>query len=329
MKSTNNFNFKWYELLSSLYFAFSIVLVLLLLYLDPVGSSPPFPVQDLRKLLILSLSMYFSYTTLFFLAQAASKRALFSRIFVFAILFISGSLIFMAVQIHKDLFITAVPLIISFYTIFISRIRMFESGVFKEKVFIKHLYNFSTIICVLIFLWVVLMGYAILRGQAPRIITVIPLDIYYLVLALILYFTTVKLKLHLYRHVYISGKSIHFDDYDFSHYFNPVNFSIVKYFIGHLDKPVHCSDLNTFLNHSVKDSNFNHKVNCAECLERNYKATLCPRYKTLYNRVHEIKLIIEALEIGTIIYPDNKMKITAEGWKLRLFHDVKVSKRTP
>ncbi len=64
---------------------------------------------------------------------------------------------------------------------------------------------------------------------------------------------------------------------------------------------------------------------CARCVEEPLKATGCRTYRRIYKRVNDIRKLLEALEIGTILNPDNKMKVVERGWKLRLFDDVRVS----
>ena len=87
-------------------------------------------------------------------------------------------------------------------------------------------------------------------------------------------------------------------------------------FIRFSPKGIRCMDLQKFLNGDSEE--------CSLCLESTAKASQCKRYKTLYNRILSIKKILETFEIGTFISPDNKRDILSQGWKLRLFDDVKV-----
>ncbi len=136
-----------------------------------------------------------------------------------------------------------------------------------------------------------------------------------------------KLRSRMYRRVFITSDTIRIDNYDFTEFLGKVNLNIIHTFILNHNKNVTCSLLISCLNDRNQDDTLTNILDCEECLSNERKVTLCPKYKTIYNRILDIKKLFESLEIGTIISPDNKMNILAEGWKLRFFDDIRVIDR--
>ena len=133
-----------------------------------------------------------------------------------------------------------------------------------------------------------------------------------------------KLRSRMYRRVFITADTIRIDNYDFTEFLGKVNLNIIHTFILNHNKNVTCSLLISCLTDRDQNNSSSNKWDCEECLSSESKVTLCPKYKTIYNRILDIKKLFESLEIGTIISPDNKMNILTEGWKLRFFDDIRV-----
>jgi len=45
------------------------------------------------------------------------------------------------------------------------------------------------------------------------------------------------------------------------------------------------------------------------------KPSICAEYALLYRSIHETRKRLEALNIGTIVGPENKMAVRDQGWK--------------
>ena len=201
--------------------------------------------------------------------------------------------------------------------IFISR----KDIVFAEPIEregLRYVYRFSLALFILVFFWLCLMGYAISTRQEPRWIESIFYNIYNAMLLIIMYFEIIQLRSRLYRRVVIGSGRITIDRYDFTSFLGEMNLKIVTRLARSAGRNVRCSDLMADISQSGDDTP------CSRCVSESAKATLCPRYKTLYNRILDIKKLFESLEIGTVIYPENKMRIIEEGWKLRLFDDIRL-----
>ena len=171
------------------------------------------------------------------------------------------------------------------------------------------------------------MAYSIVVREEPRWIESTFYNVYNMLLSFALLLSGIYLKVGIYRVVHISSEDIFIDDYNFSESLGKVNIEIIKCFLQKNTDYKRCSDLYAVLNEkgiiNSKASNWK----CGECLEKNYTVTGCPKYKNIDNRIREIRKLFESLEIGTILYPENKMKILSEGWKLRFFNNVRISLR--
>ncbi len=142
-----------------------------------------------------------------------------------------------------------------------------------------------------------------------------------------LFIHLLKFRSRMYRRVYISSNKIMIDYYDFTKFLGKVNLNIIHSFILNQNKNITCALLSESLIDRKQTNNLESKWNCKECHTKESKVTLCPKYKTIYNRILDIKKLFESLEIGTIISPDNKRNILTEGWKLRFFDDIRVISR--
>jgi len=172
------------------------------------------------------------------------------------------------------------------------------------------------------FCWIMLMGYAIATRQEPRWAESILYNIYTALLLSGLYLQITQLRAHLFRRVVIGADRIMIDQFDFTSYLRDTNLRIVIRLARHPGRNIRCADLVADILPPGESSP------CFLCVHGSAKASRCPRYKTLYNRILEIKKLFESLEIGTVIYPENKMRIVEEGWKLRFFDDIRVIQQT-
>ncbi|MFA6506335.1 MAG: hypothetical protein WCT14_09565 [Treponemataceae bacterium] len=93
------------------------------------------------------------------------------------------------------------------------------------------------------------------------------------------------------------------DRLDITPLFNPKTIAIARFLFLNTEAPrLTCKTAQSLLGNET-DS-----CNCS-------KATLCPKYKYLYNRVHELKRVVGALRLGTIIDPNKRRDILTEGWR--------------
>jgi len=206
--------------------------------------------------------------------------------------------------------------------VFFFRYEIIYKGV-QESIQIRRMFGISVIVFVLWFLWLMMMGYAISTRQEPRWTESIIYNIYNSIIVFMLFLNVLKFRMKMFRRVYISDHSIRIDNYDFTEFLGSINLKIINAFLLNHNRNITCALLFTSLNNNA-NGDLSINADCETCISSGYKVTQCPKYKTIYNRILDIKKLFESLEIGTIISPDNKMKILQEGWKLRFFDDIRV-----
>ncbi len=123
------------------------------------------------------------------------------------------------------------------------------------------------------------------------------------------------------RTIKITDSGLFIDNWNFSDYFSRTDREIVIRLLAN-GRPITCSFLAG--SRSGTDQYETHPESCRECIEYGYSATHCPKYKNFYNRILHIKKLFEALELGTVSAPKNKLRIKETGWKARLSENVEI-----
>ncbi len=304
-------------------FGFSIVLISMVIHINPSHVLPSNPFGSNLSFYLFAIISFFLSTGLFSLPLVWRKKKYFLFIFSLSFTLQLGLLVLSAVFIHRDYYTMVFQLFIMYPLIFFFRYKIIFAGT-QESIHIQRMYHLSAIFFFLWFVWLMMMGYAISTRQEPRWIESIIYNIYNSVLILMLFIHMLKFKARMYRRVFIASNTIRIDNYDFTEYLGKVNLNIIHTFILNHNENVTCSLLVSCLIDGDKKNTKSNEWNCEECLSSESKVTLCPKYKTIYNRILDIKKLFESLEIGTIISPENKMNILTEGWKLRFFDDIRV-----
>jgi len=319
--------FKSYKIikraLPGVLFGFSIVLISLAVHINPSLAPPGSPFGSSSFFYIFTIISFVISSGIFILPLLWVQKKYFFLIFSLSFIFQLGLLVLCSVFIHRDYYTMVFQLFIMYPLIFFFQYKINFTGS-QESIHVRRMYTMSAIFFVLWFIWLMLMGYAIATRQEPRWMESIIYNVYISVLILMLFIHMLKFRSRMYRRVFITSNTIRIDNYDFTEYLGKVNLNIIQTFILNHNKNVTCSLLISCLSDVSQNSTSSNKWDCEECLNSESKVTLCPRYKTIYNRILDIKKLFESLEIGTIISPDNKMNILTEGWKLRFFDDIRV-----
>lgn len=312
--------------LPGVFFGFSIVLISYAVHLNPTHVPPPSPFGSSSFFYLFTITAFFISSSLFILPLVWNRKKYFLSIFSLSFVLQLSLLVLCALFIHRDYFTMVFQLFLMYPLIFFFQYKIIFTGP-QESVHVRRMYYLSVIFFVLWFVWLLMMGYSIVTRQEPRWIESIIYNVYISVLLLMLFIHMLKLRSRMYRRVFISSGTIKIDDYDFTEFLGKVNLNIIRTFILYHNKNVTCSLLISCLNDRNQDNTLINIHDCEECLSKERKVTLCPKYKTIYNRILDIKKLFESLEIGTIISPDNKMNILTEEWKLRFFDDIRVFDR--
>jgi hypothetical protein len=314
------------SILLCFFFSLSYPLVTVLIALNLSESYPPSPYIGSLFPVLLSLAGFVIFGIIYiFLVHLPACGFSVGR-FMAALAAVIGTTILSSVFIHRDYFTAVFQEVLIFWILFIPRAYDFFGGGRRGKEAAENLYRFSRFIFMAGIFWVMLMGYAISTRKEPRWIESVLYNVYNLGLLFLIIPASLKLRQRLYRTVTVSPLSIVIDGYDFTQFLGRTGSEILMRLLAARERSVLCSDLSGALS-SGEGEHSGGSVSasqCEECMRNNSKVSLCSAYKTLYNRLRDIKNLLETLEVGTIIAPENKMHILREGWKLRLFSDIRV-----
>ena len=310
------------KVLSGFLFGFSIVIISFAVYKNPSHMPPPNPFAGELSFYLFSVFSFLLSSLIFIVPLVWKQRKTFFLVFYLSFFLQLSLLVLCSIIIHRDFLAMVFQLFIMYPLILFSQNDIIFSGP-QAVIQSRRMYNLSVIFFVLWSVWLLMMGYALVTRQEPRWAESLMYNIYTLILILMTFIHLLKFRSRMYRRVYISSTTIRIDNHDFTEFLGKVNFNIIHTFILNYNKNVTCFMLIPCLTDRDQNNTLSSQLDCEECLSRKSKVTLCSKYKNIYNRILEIKKLFESLEIGTIISPDNKMKILTEGWKLRFFDDIR------
>lgn len=312
-----------FRLVAVVIFALSFPLITILIHMNPSEMPPGTPFAGWKDTsLIIGLTFLFVGGVGFWLIRIRRKN-IFLIVYCFSFIVNAGGAAVLGLNLHRDYFTSFFQLILIYWLFFILKTELFTTR-YSKKHFYTFLFILNTVIFSMALVWIMFMGYAISTRQEPRWEESLVYNAYNIALLFFLGAISLRLQLGRFRNVRISGNDLYFDNWNFSRYFSDLEKAIIIRFFT-AEGNITCGMLEDIIRKaSNHDTEIHSDWNCGECLERNYTATRCPKYKNLYNRILNIKKLFETLEIGAIIAPENKMRIKEEGWKLRLFDDIRV-----
>ncbi len=215
-----------------------------------------------------------------------------------------------SIIVHRDYITLAFQTICIHYILFV-----YITPHFLSRFFFRHgelLYSFTKAIIFFFLMWILLMGYAIVVRVEPRWIPSIAYNIINLCLCFFLYVTNLGLHTRTTRELLVTPSHLILDHLDITSLFNPSVMPIVySLLLGKGEFHFTCRDGQKILGK---------KSDVCDCS----KATLCDRYKYLYNRIHEVKRVFSALRLGVILDPPKRRDILTDGWIFRLDSSVTI-----
>ena len=307
----------------SLFFALVLPVITIMIHMNPSHAGPKSPFDGWGEALLPTVVFFFAGFSIFFLILSVKRRGAFLFVFFSMFSLLCAITILGALVLHRDYFTYIFQLVIMFWLILCSRNSFFRTS-HPKKEFFTFLFVFNSAICGLWTIWTMMMGYAISTRQEPRWAESIVYNLFNLLLIIFLGTVSVLLNRRRYRNITIYEGDIYIDDWNFSGFFGDIDKKIALRLIT-THKELTCSELSSYWQKTSDETGGNsNRWDCGECMSKSYTASKCPAYKKVYNRILTIKKLLESLEIGTVITPDNKMQIKDIGWKLRLFDDVRI-----
>ena len=306
------------------YYGLPFILISILIHINPSGAPPPTPFESIHEALITGLRLFLPFAAGIIILMNLKNKKLFVFLFVFLMLTGIAVCIMFSVKIHRD-YLT-IPFQILFNHLIIAVLRAdFFVNRHVTRSFSQPFITAVLIVLLIFSLWILLVGYNINTRTDPRWFESIFSNIYNCIIIFILLLSILQLRGRLYKKIEVTQSSLIVDGYDLTRLINSTNLLILYHIISLDRERVTCSVLDPLIfgNEEKNDSTVK-KWTCEECLENSYKATHCPRYKTIYNGILELKKTLETFELGTILPPENRKNILTEGWKILFFEGVRV-----
>lgn len=306
-------------------------LVTLIVHANPSGAGPVSPFSGWPAAALVSVATGIVSFILFFVSlRARTVRANVGWVGAGLVLHLVG-LVALGLSLHRDYFTLVFTTVFAFLIVYVSSFRTRHDAktltgpappAMRDS--IRHLVTVVTAVTALVSVWIILMGYAISTRAEPRWAESILYNVYFVVLVVIMVGAISSLRGETRRTVCVAENSFVADGHEFAGVLGEVNLRLLNQFMVSRGESLQCSQLALAIPSRNEPAVTEIRRECEECRRQRYTATNCRRYRNLYNRIRDIRNLLESLEVGTILSPENKMNVVAEGWKLMLFENVAV-----
>lgn len=250
--------------------------------------------------------------------KAPSPTACIARCSILCLLAVSGSIVFGAL-VHRDYFSAVFQYILAFIALYFYDLRSRSPSEVHYETF-RAVGRAGYVLFFFFTFWIMLMGYAISTRAEPRPIESIIYNCYNALLDIAILFSSRHLLLRSYRTLSLGAEgAVLLDGAPIDFVLGVAGLRVLRAFLASPERRATCADIARLAEGSGK-----RKTNCSDCASEEVKASLCPEYRATYNRVLELKKLLEFLEVGTIVPPQNKRRILIEGWRLALFPNVRL-----
>ncbi len=300
--------------------------IVLMVALNPSGQ--PLPLSPGLPFVMFSL---FSSAAAFHLPRLALKRSprpVFFRHFFTGLVALECASLFGGLFFHRDFHTFGAQTLLLYSIIFLVRLDGLHLVREKATVYGKLYMGALVAFCLWMF-WLILMSYAIVTRTEPRWKESTIYNLVNGVIGMLLLYSAGMLKDQSAKRIFLRRGSLHLDDRDISGILSPVEHLVLIAFLGAAERTLACADLLGVL--EVSDASArSRQPRCESCMMEQWKASSCPDYRNIKNRIILLKKYLELLQIGTIVpVSENPREIKETGWRLRLFDDVRWSASDP
>jgi hypothetical protein len=227
-----------------------------------------------------------------------------SVLLLYSLVLQSGLVVVASLTVHRDFLTLLFQSGCIHFSLFLGISHRLRSGFFFR--FAEKLYALTIGVIVFFFCWIAVMGYAIAVRSEPRWIPSIAYNVVNFGLCLFLYAAAVDLRAKSKRELRIASGGLFLDLLDITPLINPASLPIARFLLTlRGEERLTCRRAQEI---------FGRETSACDCS----KATLCPRYKYLYNRIHELNRVFSALRLGNVLYPERRRDILVEGWSFIL-----------
>lgn len=304
----------------SLFFALPFPVVALMVRYGPLSAltgNPGWFRVWFWPMLITDLALGYG---LFRLALGRKKFAPFSALLAMAMVINTAISILAALTVHRDFFAATFQYILCTPAALLLFLPLGNSHHFGKSA-LRTIGRIGYVLSVFYAEWIILMGYAIATRAEPRPIESIVYNIYNLVLVFVLFAVSRQINLQSHTTVISSPTSLSLNGRDISTMIGQKKLLLMNGFAMSQSRTLRCPDIQRLM----AGADDGGTEGCAQCLSQPAKAAQCGRYRNTYNTILDLKKLLEILEIGSISASENRRNILAEGWKLVLFENVRLT----
>ncbi len=272
---------------------------------------------------------FFLFSPLFvFLATYTTARA--SRISAFLRLLAASFVLLVLLSwgagtlLHRDFFTFPAQAIMLYTVLFLDKLDAL--GIVRRKVEVYRALSFSALLMFLLWiLWLMLMSYAIVVRTEPRWIEATAYNLVNGLIGVLLAYSGATLRDRAKRVIRLESGRVYLDQRDISAILSPQESRLLRLFLGAFSHSFTCQSLLQHL--KDEDGTIPGRTDCSACLSQGWSASQCGAYRNYKNRISDTKKYLELLQIGTIVpVSENPRQIKEQGWRLRLFDDVRYDK---
>jgi hypothetical protein len=222
---------------------------------------------------------------------------------------------------HRDYFTAVFQYVIATFALFLYWLRSRPVSQVRPETF-RSVGRAGYAAFLLLTVWIMMMGYAISTRAEPRPIESILYNSYNMLLDFALLVGSRELVLRSLRTLSLRRDgAVLLDGAPVDFVLGAGGIRILRTFLSSPERRATCADIGR---NALESGMSKRRSDCALCEAEGSKASLCPEYRATYNRVLELKKLLEFLEVGSILPPKNKRRVLAEGWRLALFENVRV-----
>jgi hypothetical protein len=304
----------------SLFFALPFPIVALMVRYGPLSALTGVPGWFkiwFWPILITDLALGYG---LFRLALGRKKFAPFSALLTIALVINTVISILAALTVHRDFFTATFQHLLCTPAALLLFLPLGNSHHFG-KAALRTIGRIGYALSVFYAEWIILMGYAIATRAEPRPVESIVYNIYNLALVFVLFAVSRQVNIKSHRIVISGPDSLSLNGRDISTMTGQKKTLLLNAFATAQNRTLRCPEIQQLMAEAADGST----DGCAQCLSQPAKAAQCGRYRTTYNAILDLKKLLELLEIGSISASENRRNILAEGWKLVLFENVRLT----
>lgn len=224
----------------------------------------------------------------------------------------------LALTVHRDFFTAVFQELMILPILFLVRVWTARETML-ERATLGALERIAIILAAFYAQWIFMMGYAIATRSEPRPIESVAYNAYNLGLVLILLFSSARLNLMGFRRVFMNASSVRIDERDLTALAGERKVALLNRFAASPNLRLTCAQINAGEAECPAPAD-------GMCSPESTKAACCPRYRSTYNRVLELKKFLEAMEVGSITSGTNRRNVLEDGWRLVPFDGVKFTR---